>query len=238
MLLLDEPFGALDAFTREELWCILRDLLDRAALQRDPGHARPARDRVPGRHGVRDEQEPGPLRGEARDRAAAAARPGGHLHARSSPTSCTSCAATSAPSASTARRGGGAHEARRQLERWSPWLLLVAVLLLWQLVCSAFDVSEFIFPSPWRIAHAVRASSSGVDRRPRLAHLLGHDGRLRPGDRGRRAARLRDRQLAPGLRGDVSADDRLQRGAQGGLRADPGGLVRHRPRARRSSPPS
>jgi NitT/TauT family transport system permease protein len=39
----------------------------------------------------------------------------------------------------------------KQLEAWAPWVLLVAVILLWQLICSVFNVSEFIFPSPARI---------------------------------------------------------------------------------------
>lgn len=39
----------------------------------------------------------------------------------------------------------------KQIERWSPWLLLVAVLLLWQVICAGFEVSDFIFPSPLRI---------------------------------------------------------------------------------------
>ena len=39
----------------------------------------------------------------------------------------------------------------KHVERWAPWLLLVAVLVLWQIICSAFAISEFIFPSPWRI---------------------------------------------------------------------------------------
>ena len=37
------------------------------------------------------------------------------------------------------------------VERWSPWLLLVAVVALWQIICTVFSVSEFIFPSPSRI---------------------------------------------------------------------------------------
>ena len=40
---------------------------------------------------------------------------------------------------------------RKQLEAWAPWVLLVVVVALWQLICSAFAVSEFIFPSPARI---------------------------------------------------------------------------------------
>ena len=40
----------------------------------------------------------------------------------------------------------------KRLQAWSPWILLVATLLLWQGVCSALNVSEFIFPSPLRIA--------------------------------------------------------------------------------------
>ena len=40
---------------------------------------------------------------------------------------------------------------QKQLERYAPWGLLVLTIAIWQLVCSAFSVSEFIFPSPLRI---------------------------------------------------------------------------------------
>lgn len=40
---------------------------------------------------------------------------------------------------------------KKTAERWSPWILLVAIVVLWQIICSAFNVSEFIFPSPWAI---------------------------------------------------------------------------------------
>jgi NitT/TauT family transport system permease protein len=39
----------------------------------------------------------------------------------------------------------------KRLEKCAPWILLIALILLWQLVCSVFNVSEFIFPSPLRI---------------------------------------------------------------------------------------
>ena len=40
----------------------------------------------------------------------------------------------------------------KQLQFWAPWVLLVIIIALWQLICTMFKVSEFIFPSPLRIA--------------------------------------------------------------------------------------
>ena len=40
---------------------------------------------------------------------------------------------------------------QKTIERWSPWILLVASIVVWQIICSVFNVSEFIFPSPSRI---------------------------------------------------------------------------------------
>jgi NitT/TauT family transport system permease protein len=41
---------------------------------------------------------------------------------------------------------------RKDKERYAPWLVLAVILLLWELVCRGFNVSEFIFPAPSRIA--------------------------------------------------------------------------------------
>ncbi|MEI8157039.1 MAG: ABC transporter permease [Burkholderiales bacterium] len=40
---------------------------------------------------------------------------------------------------------------KKQVEMWAPWILLVVIIVMWQILCSALEVSEFIFPSPWRI---------------------------------------------------------------------------------------
>jgi NitT/TauT family transport system permease protein len=40
----------------------------------------------------------------------------------------------------------------KTMERWSPVVVLVATLLLWQLIVTLFNIADFIFPSPWQIA--------------------------------------------------------------------------------------
>ena len=41
---------------------------------------------------------------------------------------------------------------KKTVERWSPWILLVATILLWQIICSAFSIPEYLFPSPWALS--------------------------------------------------------------------------------------
>ncbi|MBI3369695.1 MAG: ABC transporter permease [Burkholderiales bacterium] len=43
----------------------------------------------------------------------------------------------------------------KTLETWAPWALLLLVIALWQALCSALNISEFIFPSPARIAEQI-----------------------------------------------------------------------------------
>jgi len=45
---------------------------------------------------------------------------------------------------------------RSSLERWSPWIVLAAIILVWEFVCRAFQVSDFIFPAPSGIVASLR----------------------------------------------------------------------------------
>ncbi|MCE7878323.1 MAG: ABC transporter permease [Betaproteobacteria bacterium PRO3] len=45
--------------------------------------------------------------------------------------------------------------ARPRLEQLAPWLLSALILVVWQLVCWAFDISDFIFPSPLQVARSL-----------------------------------------------------------------------------------
>src|SRR5205085_6220896 len=64
-----------------------------------------------------------------------------------SPTSCASCASASAASVPPERMA----TPKRRLETWSPWVVLAAMLLLWEGICRAFRISDFIFPAPTAI---------------------------------------------------------------------------------------
>ena len=52
----------------------------------------------------------------------------------------------------------------KTLEKLSPWALLIATLLLWQALCVAFDVSEFVFPSPLQIWGSLTEFGSEIAR--------------------------------------------------------------------------
>jgi ABC-type nitrate/sulfonate/bicarbonate transport system permease component len=151
MLLLDEPFGALDAFTREELWCILRDLwteqkfnvilvthdLRESVFLADTVYVM---SKSPGRFVVNKEIElPRPRELEVtytKEFTDIVHELRGHIGALRH--------------AGSLAHDGHAH--KKQVERWSPWILLGATLaavanhLRGRSMCRSSS-----FPSPWAI---------------------------------------------------------------------------------------
>ena len=144
LLMLDEPFGALDAFTREELWGVMQALwlekrftgvlvthdLREAVYLADTVYVmskRPGRivlsapDRHPAAALARHD-----LRAAFRRHRARAARP--HL------------------------AGACMTDFRREALRIAmPWLATAILLVIWELACIAFDVPEIILPKPTKI---------------------------------------------------------------------------------------
>ena len=232
MLLLDEPFGALDAFTREELWCTLRDLqaaqkfnvilvthdLRESVFLADTVYVM---SKSPGRIVVKREIDlPRPRDLEITYTAAftdIVHELRGHIGAMRKPVGAIR------------RRGGAMNE--HSVERWAPLILLVAILALWQFICTRLQRQRVHLPQP--LAH--RRADLGVHRWTILGHawrtywvtMVGFGLAIVVGVL--LGFLIGSSRLA--YDADVPADDRLQRAAQGGLRADPGGVVRHRRRA-------
>ena len=44
----------------------------------------------------------------------------------------------------------------RRWEKWSPWIVLAAIIVVWEVACRAFQVSDFIFPAPSAIVASLR----------------------------------------------------------------------------------
>jgi NitT/TauT family transport system permease protein len=50
----------------------------------------------------------------------------------------------------------------KQIERWSPFILLALLVALWEAVCVVFSIPEFIFPAPTQIAQALGEFSGPI----------------------------------------------------------------------------
>src|SRR5262249_37394112 len=219
LLMLDEPFAALDAFTREELWCVLRDLwqklgftvilvthdLREAAFLADNIHVMSAR---PG-HIVMTKTS------ICRARATST-----FASSRISRTSSTSCGPRSRRYASHELHAGKT----------------VALAVHHRHVRALGAGVPHFQDRHLRAARALADFSShrpvlAAARQERLRHAVDDARGFCPCRRLRHRARHHRWLVAHDLSRPLSRDDRLQLDSQGGGGADPDHLVRHRHRA-------
>ena len=166
--MLDEPFGALDAFTREELWCVIRDLhaarkITIVLVTHDLREAVFLADRIfvmsarPGRvlaERVVDIPRPRDLEVTfaprvRRDRARAA----------------------------RAHREGAAMKTTLAI-RLAPWIATIALFVFWEAACRIFKIPPFFLPPPTLVFQAVDRLLAGA-LQALAVHALLDAGRLR-----------------------------------------------------------
>ena len=147
LLMLDEPFGALDQFTREELWGIMQDPLDHAPAD---GAARDARSQGGGLSRQPHLRDAGAARthhrGERGGVSAAAHHRdvlrAGFRHAHPAPAGADHDVA--------ARQGDRAVNAQLR-RRFASAALIIGFFLAWELACVAFGIKDIVLPRPSQI---------------------------------------------------------------------------------------
>ena len=151
MLLLDEPFGALDQFTREELWSILQDLWMAAQADRAAGDPRSARGGVPRQPYLRDERKarPHPRRQPRQFQPSAHGRDDVRTRFR-----CAEPEAAGLHRRCPHRGGRGSGLTMPELDlRQKAWSagLIVLFFVAWELFCVMTGMSDLVLPRPSQV---------------------------------------------------------------------------------------
>ena len=141
-LMLDEPFGALDAFTREELWDVFQELwMRRRFTCMNPGDRRSSRGRLSRRRRPRHERAPGTRHRHPSCRPAAAPNDREHVQSARFIDIVHAIRGEIAHSRNgekiaVARREGDPMTCKQyhRLERAMPYLVIMGALVLWEFV--------------------------------------------------------------------------------------------------------
>ena len=154
LLMLDEPFGALDAFTREELWQVMRDLHAEKKMTVILVTHDLREGRLPCRPHLRHERAARPDHCRAQDRLSAPTADRRHLHGRVQRRRARSARADR--SSPERRMSIDLATPRRGID-WialAPWIYALALFAIWEGCCRAFAIAPFILPAPSKIAEA------------------------------------------------------------------------------------